>query len=90
MNAAMGAKLKVKKLVSRKPAFLKRRKSQGGTPPYAAPPRELAGKWVAWSQDGQIIASDDTLSALVDLVTSRKISGASYELIPLLIRNRVR
>jgi hypothetical protein len=90
MDAAMSARLKMKKLVSRKPAFLQRRKSQGGTPPYAAPPRELAGKWVAWSKEGRIVASGETLSGVVDLVTLKKIRGASYECVPLLVRNRGR
>jgi hypothetical protein len=90
MDAAMGAKLKMKKLVPRKPAFLKRRESKGGTPPYAAPARELAGKWVAWSKEGHIVASAETLSEVVDFVTLKKIRGASYECLPLLVRNRGR
>ncbi len=49
--------------------------------PYPVPPRELAGKWVAWSRY-RIVASGETLGEVMDSVAARGIKGASYELIP--------
>ena len=53
--------------------------------PYPVPPRELAGKWVAWSRY-KIVASGETLGELMDSVASEGIEGASYELLPSLSR----
>ena len=53
--------------------------------PYPVPPRELAGKWVAWSRY-RIVASGETLGEVMDLVASEGIEGASYELLPSLSR----
>jgi hypothetical protein len=54
--------------------------------PYPVPPRELAGKWVAWSRY-QIVASGETLGEVMDRVASEGIKGASYELLPSLSRS---
>jgi hypothetical protein len=54
--------------------------------PYPAPPRELAGKWVAWSPDYRIVASGETLAEVVESVKSAGIEDASYELVPRLDR----
>ena len=53
--------------------------------PYPVPPRELAGKWVAWSRY-KIVASGETLGEVMDSVASEGIEGASYELLPSLSR----
>ena len=53
--------------------------------PYPVPPRELAGKWVAWSRY-QIVASGDTLAEVMDRVAAEEIHGASYGLLPELTR----
>jgi hypothetical protein len=63
----------------------KRRRSGPPVSPYPAPPRELAGKWVAWSRY-QIVASGDTLAGVMDRVAAEGIKGASYELLPELTR----
>ncbi len=65
---------------------LKRRRLQEMASPYPKPPRELAGKWVAWSQDYQIIAFDDTLATVIDHVDREEIQGVSYERLPNLHR----
>jgi hypothetical protein len=49
------------------------------------PPRELAGKWVAWSRY-KIVASGDTLAGVIAQVKESGIKGASYELLPGLTR----
>jgi hypothetical protein len=49
--------------------------------PYPVPPRELAGKWVAWAKY-EIVASGETLGEVMDFVAAEGIKGASYELIP--------
>jgi hypothetical protein len=86
-----------KKILSRKaaPAHLetgkakaapsKRRRSGPLVSPYPVPPRELAGKWVAWSRY-KIVASGDTLATVVARVKESGIKGASYELLPPLTR----
>src|SRR5947209_2216502 len=53
--------------------------------PYPVPPRELAGKWVAWSRY-RIVASGETLGEVMDSVASEGIKGATYELLPSLSR----
>ena len=58
--------------------------------PYPTTPRELAGKWVAWSRDRQIVASGDTLAGVVATVASLHIEDASYERVPRFDRPRVR
>jgi hypothetical protein len=57
---------------------------------YPSPPRELAGKWVAWSRDRQIVASGDTLAGVVATVASLPIEDASYERVPRFDRLRAR
>jgi hypothetical protein len=59
----------------------KRRRPRLPVSPYPAPPRELAGKWVAWSRY-RIVASGDTLAEVMDRVVAEGIKGASYELLP--------
>jgi hypothetical protein len=49
-------------------------------------PLSLAGKWVAWSLEGKIVASAETLSEVVGLVASKKLKGASYERLPAVCR----
>jgi hypothetical protein len=49
--------------------------------PYPKPPRELAGKWVAWSQY-QIVFSADKLDDVMDWVERQGIKGVSYERLP--------
>jgi hypothetical protein len=63
----------------------KRRRTGPLVSPYPVPPRELAGKWVAWSRY-KIVASGDTLGEVMDSVASERIKGASYELLPSLSR----
>jgi hypothetical protein len=63
----------------------KRRRPGPPVSPYPAPPRELAGKWVAWSRY-RIVASGDTLAEVMDRVAAEGIRGASYELLPDLTR----
>jgi Family of unknown function (DUF5678) len=53
---------------------------------YPIPPIELAGKWVAWSRDREIIAAGETLAEVMAMVESRAPRGASYELLPRLDR----
>jgi hypothetical protein len=53
--------------------------------PYPRPPRELAGKWVAWSRY-RIVFSADKLDDVVDYVEREGISGVSYERLPTLDR----
>jgi hypothetical protein len=53
--------------------------------PYPVPPRDLAGKWVAWSRY-RIVASGETLGEVMDSVAAEGIKGASYQLIPSLSR----
>ena len=53
--------------------------------PYPIPPRELAGKWVAWSRY-KIVASGDTLAGVIAQVERDGVKGASYELLPGLTR----
>jgi hypothetical protein len=84
----MGAKLETRKLVPRKHALLRGKKLKGAIPSYAPPPLELAGKWIAWSKDGRIVASGATLEEVMALVTSKKIRGASYEPLPRSVRGR--
>lgn len=56
--------------------------------PYPKPDRSLAGKWVAWSRRGQLIASGETLSEVVRAASGH--SGVSYERLPKPDRIRVR
>jgi hypothetical protein len=63
----------------------KRRRSGPLVSPYPVPPRELAGKWVAWSRY-KIVASGDSLAGVVARVKESGIKGASYELLPPLTR----
>jgi hypothetical protein len=63
----------------------KRRRARCMVSPYPIPPRELAGKWVAWSRY-RIVASGETLGEVMDSVASEGITGASYELLPSLSR----
>lgn len=43
-------------------------------------PRELAGKWVAWSSDlGQIVAHGDTFAEVRDQVATAGAEKVSYE-----------
>jgi hypothetical protein len=53
--------------------------------PYPVPPRDLAGKWVAWSRY-KIVATGDTLAEVIARVKSDGVKGASYELLPGLTR----
>jgi hypothetical protein len=66
----------------------KRRRQVRTVPGHPAPPPELAGKWVAWSRDRRIVASDDTLAGVMGQIASKGIKGASYQLLPSLIRGR--
>jgi hypothetical protein len=68
-----------------KAAPWKRRRSEPLVSSYPVPPRELAGKWVAWSRY-KIVASGDTLATVVSKVKESGIKGASYELLPPLTR----
>jgi hypothetical protein len=68
-----------------KAAPSKRRRTGPLVSPYPVPPRELAGKWVAWS-GYQIVASGETLAEVMDRVAAEEIQGASYELLPELTR----
>ena len=53
----------------------------GGTEPtYQVPSLELTGKWVAWSKDGRVIASGDTLENVRAI--GGRFPGVSYEKIP--------
>lgn len=63
------------------PARKKRRRPRLLYSRYPVPPRELAGKWVAWSRF-QIVASGETLAEVKKQVGSAKIKGASYEFLP--------
>jgi len=54
---------------------------------YVKPPRELAGKWVAWSRDGRIVASNETLASVMDHVEREGIKGVSFERLPRLGRS---
>lgn len=54
----------------------------GGDVRYSTPPRELAGRWVAWSRDGRLLASGRTLGRVRREVRRLGEGGASYELIP--------
>ncbi len=83
----MGAKIEPRKLVPGK-HLLRGKKLKGAVPSYAPPPLELAGKWVAWSKDGRMVASGETLEEVMGLVASQKIKGASYEPLPLSVRGR--
>jgi Family of unknown function (DUF5678) len=87
-GVAMGAKPEMKKLVPRKHALLRGKKLKGAIPSYDPPPPELAGKWIAWSKDGRLVASGETLEEVMALVASKKIKGASYEPLPLSVRGR--
>jgi hypothetical protein len=78
-------RLSSKKIRPRKPA-LRRRKTGVLISPYPLPPRELAGKWVAWSRY-EIVASGDKLADVVNQVKSEGIKDASYELLPILESN---
>ena len=60
----------------------KRRNGCLAPSPYPPPPRELAGKWIAWSRDGQILFSGDALGPLMDRVEQEGIRGVSYEVLP--------
>ncbi len=84
----MGAKMEPRKLVPGKHALLRGKKLKGAVPSYTPPPPELAGKWIAWSRDGRMVASGETLEEVMALVASRKIKGASYEPLPLSVRGR--
>ncbi len=53
-------------------------------PAYPKPPRELAGKWVAWSNSGQILASGETLAEVTRATVDQP--GVSYERLPSLQR----
>ena len=64
-----------------------RQRVQEVVSPYPKPPRELAGKWVAWFQDYRIVASHDTLAAVIDQVKREGIEGVSYERLPNLHRD---
>ena len=64
-----------------------RKRVQEVVSPYPKPPRELADKWVAWSQDYRIVASHDTLAAVIDQVNREGIEGVSYERLPNLHRD---
>jgi hypothetical protein len=51
------------------------------------PSPEFAGKWVAWSGDGQqIVASGDTLAEVQERVRRAQAGGVSYERLPPLLR----
>jgi hypothetical protein len=65
---------------------LKRRKRAAVSSSYPATPLTMAGKWIAWSKAGRIVASGDTLSGVMELVASKKVRGASYERVPHLVR----
>ena len=52
------------------------------SPAYPSTPIDLAGKWVAWSRDRQIVASGETLSGVATTVASMGIKDASYERLP--------
>ena len=85
----MDAKLEMKKLVSRKPAFLKRRKSKGGTLSYAA--LRATGRKV-----GSLVEGRPYCRLRRDAFWGRGFGyfeedqGASYECLPLFVRNRSR
>jgi hypothetical protein len=64
-----------------KAAPSKRRRAGPMVSPYPIPPRELAGKWVAWSRY-KIVASGDTLAGVIAQVKSGKMKEVSYELLP--------
>ncbi len=68
-----------------KAAPSKRRPAEPLVSPYPVPPRELAGKWVAWSRY-KIVASGETLAGVIAQVKESGIKGASYELLPGLTR----
>ncbi len=53
---------------------------------YPPPPAELAGRWVAWSEDARIVAADDTLAGLVKQVNNQGLKNVSYERVPRLHR----
>lgn len=52
------------------------------SPAYAVPTRELAGKWVAWSRDGRLVTSGDTLAEVKAFVEREGARGVSYEHLP--------
>ncbi len=48
-------------------------------PAYPAPPIELAGKWVAWGKDHQIIAANESLIELKNFVESRGLREVTFQ-----------
>ena len=61
---------------------LLRRASRIQSQGHPSIPIELAGKWIAWSPRGQIVASGSALSDVMADVASMGIEGASYQLVP--------
>ena len=57
---------------------------------YPPPPAELAGKWVAWSEDHQVVAAGDTLSEVAKAVDSMGVKDVSYGHVPRRRRSEVR
>lgn len=75
------------KVVRRYGRLLRRPTGVGrfATRPARAPergrlPRELAGKWVAWSHEGELLASGNTLAEVRALVGRNAGQGVSFEL----------
>jgi Family of unknown function (DUF5678) len=90
-GGAMGNELARKRLPSRKikpmkPAALRRPKTGMLVSRYPVPPRELAGKWVAWS-NYRIVASGDTFADVMDQIAVAQVKNASYERLPSLNSN---
>ncbi len=52
------------------------------SPAYPPPPTSVAGKWVAWTQDRQIVTSGDTLSEVAKAVESLGAKGVTYGHVP--------
>jgi Family of unknown function (DUF5678) len=82
-NDSIPKRLLPKKLKPRKPAARRRLMLNALVLPNPLPPRELAGKWVAWS-NRRIVASGDTLAEVVHQVKAVGIEDASYDLLPML------
>lgn len=81
--------LGMKKKLTKRPLGLAQhrpfvRRTPTTVPAFPKAPRELAGKWVAWSAAGEILASGDTFAEVVKAGEGRP--GVSYERLPKLER----
>jgi hypothetical protein len=61
---------------------LLRRTRRLAPPAYPSTPIGLAGRWVAWSPDREIVASGTTLSGVAAAVAMLDVNGVSYECLP--------